>query len=129
MASAVGINFGGHRDVVAYGEFVIAPVVEVVDAMVPIVGVDRQISGAGVAAFKEAGAAGHIQLHLVGTGAVAVCCAAPFKVAFVGEEQAHGHGAAGVALIGRCRPQVPAEQQAIAAGHLLGLSRSAVRIK
>ena len=125
MAVAVGIDPGGHGDVVPHGEFVVAPVVEVVDAMVPIVGVDRQISGAGVAAFQEAGAAAHIQLHLVGTGTIAVFRAAPLKAAFVGEEQAHGHGAGGVALIRRRRPQVPTQHQAIAAGHRLGLSRSA----
>ena len=80
-------------NVVTHGEYVVAPVVEVVDAMVPIVGIDRKISGAGVAAFQEAGAAAHIQLYLVGTGAVAVFRAAALKAAFVGEEQAHGHGA------------------------------------
>ena len=41
VAVAVGIDPGGHGDVVPHGEFVVAPVVEVVDAMVPIVGVDR----------------------------------------------------------------------------------------
>ena len=118
---AVGIDPRGHRDVVTHGEFVVDPVVEVVDAMVPIVGVDRQIGGAGVAALQEAGAAGHIQLHLEGTGAVAVFGAAAFKAAFVGEEQAHGHGAGGVALIRRSRPQVPTEHEAFAAWHLLRL--------
>jgi hypothetical protein len=48
-------------------------------------------------------------LHLERTGAVAVFGAAGFKAAFVGEEQAHGHGAGGVALIRRSRPQVPTE--------------------
>ena len=125
MAAATGIHPRGHRDVVPHGEFVVAPVVEIVDAMVPVVGVDRQICRAGIVACQEAGAAAHIQLHLVSTGAVAVFCTAPFEAAFVGEEQAHGHGTGGVALIRRSRPQVPTEHQAVAAGQRLGLGRSA----
>ena len=80
--------------------------------------------GAGVAAGEEAGAAAHIELHLVGTGTVAVFRAAPLKAAFVGEEQAHGHGAGGIALIRRRRPQMPPQHQAFATGHLLRLGRS-----
>ena len=119
------IDPGCHRDVVPHGEFVVVPVVQVVDAMVPIVGVDRQISGARVAALQEAGAADHIQLHLVGTCTIAIFRAASLKAAFVGEEQAHGRGARGIVLIRRSRPQVPAQHQTITAGHRLGLGRSA----
>ena len=88
----------------AHGELVIAPVMEVVDAVVPIVGMHRQISGAGIAALQEAIPAGHIELHLIGTGTIAVFRTAPLKAAFVGEKQAHSHSARRVSLINRCWP-------------------------
>ena len=83
MAMAAGVNPGGHGNVVTHSEFVVVPVVKIIDAMVPVVGVGLQISGARVSAFQEAGVAAHIQLNLVGTGEVTVFCAAPLKAAFV----------------------------------------------